>query len=705
MLASDFSDLRGAPEMVIRLQERIRQLDEIKTQFQIHAQSLDKKGWEDRIMLDRDLAACEDELLFFIMKAITSSQRKYDGTQTSGLLRWNISSDQIVWHLIRDNNEPLMEFQIQHAEYDRTDNSDGSHINLMQIGKIVGLNLMPDAIYPEMFAPYSDAERGAFNEGGNQQMLRVYWYMLEAIAGIPVMDHFEVNLFPMKIQLEREVGKRLFEYMFPGHDDDDKSNANKNKSPFMVKHMIPVDDEDDNDVPTNNSINLHVTDVDNNDSYSSTRPGSLELRLQPTMTSEPRPSTAVSTKSKASSMLSGHSGDGHHFRLFQSNKNPAASKGSSTRTTVTKKPSLESLQSGQSLRPTMTRTTGGSTATLSDSASINGDAKSKRFGIRSSKTQKEKPSDDLTKMMSRASEYMTLAYVKIPSVVLCLSYKGKGERNLEDVHDFVFRLPMIEYRNKTWSNLDLALALKKDVIRALISHTGAIIGNKFSKHRPNIAQQTRLRELATSSVVLSQPPSSNDDSYENSDTSSTFATSPTGTRHSDRSKSRERRKSFASSRTGIEAPGSGSSSVYSGVSQTSRPPYQASFTMTPANRENDVDTYSLRPFSKSGGGDKIERPHSSAGVFMANTLHKLKKTPLNHRDVVDSTPSLIEGHGQGHGQVIQDKDDDVEVVADTGNPAPPTGRKKSRSLLGRPFRIDQRKRRKGGVQFFDGYLI
>ncbi|QSZ37132.1 hypothetical protein DSL72_009225 [Monilinia vaccinii-corymbosi] len=673
MLASDFSDLRGAPEMVIRLQERIRQLDEIKTQFQIHANSLDKKGWEDRIMLDKDLAACEDEL-FFMMKAITTSQRKYDGTQTSGLLRWNISSDQIVWHLIRDNNEPLMEFQIQHAEYDRTDNSDGSHINLMQIGKIVGLNLMPDAIYPEMFAPYSDAERGAFSEGGVQQMLRVYWYMLEAIAGIPVMDHFEVNLFPMKIQLEREVGKRLFEYMFPGHDDD-KSNGNKSKSPFMVKHMIPVDDEDDNDITADNPINLQVTDVDN-DSSSNTRRGSLELRLHPTMTSESRPTTAISTKSKASSMLSGYSGDSHHFRLFQSNKNSAASKGTSTKTTVSKKPSLENLQFGQSLKPTMART--GTTGTMNDSLSTNGDSKSKRFGIRSSKTQKEKPSDDLTKMMSRASEYMTLAYVKIPSVVLCLSYKGKGERNLEDIHDFVFRLPMIEYRNKTWSNLDLALALKKDVIRALISHTGAIIGNKFSKHRPNIAQQSRLRELATSSVVLSQTPSSNDDSYENSDTSSNLAASPTDTRHSDRSKSRERTKSFASSRNGVEAPASGSSSVYSGISQTNRSPYQASFTMTPASKENDVDSHSLRPFSRSSGGDgnNIERPHSSAGVFMANTLQRLKRTPLHNKDAVESNPSLVEGHGQ----VVHDKSDDGSVdKVNRGH----TGRKKSRSLLGR----------------------
>ncbi len=49
MLASDFSDLRGAPQMVIRLQERIRQLDELKTQFQINSKYLDKQGWQDRL--------------------------------------------------------------------------------------------------------------------------------------------------------------------------------------------------------------------------------------------------------------------------------------------------------------------------------------------------------------------------------------------------------------------------------------------------------------------------------------------------------------------------------------------------------------------------------------------------------------------------------------------------------------------------------
>ncbi|KAG8405874.1 Protein FMP27, mitochondrial [Metarhizium acridum] len=70
-------------------------------------------------------------------------------------------------------------------------------------------------------------------------------------------------------------------------------------------------------------------------------------------------------------------------------------------------------------------------------------------------------------MINRANNYMTFAYIRMPSVVLCLSYKGKDQRNFEDVHDFVFRLPTIEWQNKTWSNLDLALALKKAVVKAL----------------------------------------------------------------------------------------------------------------------------------------------------------------------------------------------------------------------------------------------
>jgi hypothetical protein len=277
----------------------------------------------------------------------------------------------------------------------------------------------------------------------------------------------------------------------------------------------------------------------------------------------------------------------------------------------------------------------------------------------------QKPSDDLTKMISRASNYMTLAYVKIPSVVLCLSYKGKGDRNIEDVHDFVFRMPMLEYRNKTWSNLDLALALKKDVIKALISHTGAIIGNKFSKHRPSTAQQSRLRELATSSVLLA--PSSQDASHDNSsDASSTFGTSPTDIRRSERSRSPH--GSLVASGNGLARTTSASSSVNSIQSLARAPTLSASMAMTSTASRNQHDNTLEVERARLEMDDASGISHVSANVdqehhkgFMANTLAR-KLTMI--------------------GGKIRDRGEGISVAA-AGAEDEENNRRKSRSQLGR----------------------
>lgn len=506
MLASDFSDLRGAPEMVTRLQERIRQLEEIKLQFQINAKYLDRQGWEDRLAIEQDLAGCEDEL-FFLMKAITISQRRNDDrSETNALLRWYLSASEVVWRLIRGKNEPLTEFQLQNAALDRIDNTDGSNHNSMHIDMIRGYNLLPDAVYPEMIAPYLNNTKSS-TDSRNIKMLRVHWQMLEAIAGIPVMHHFEVNLIPLKIQLEREVGKKLFEYIFPG------SESNKLESSGMSSVTSSPIEATENGSRTSIDTLEPVEGLTNGGVYeereASGQTPNLATRLRPTLSiSEPsRHMTMPALKTRDSLAQPNQNGDHHAFRLFHSHhKSRSGSSAPSTSTAKFKK-------STENLRMTALRPLERTSSNLSSfrSGTSHEVSSSKRFALRRSSTKNlrevkekdKKPSDELTQMMTRASNYMTLAYVKVPSVVLCLSYQGRGERNIEDLHDFVFRMPIIEYRNKTWSNLDLALHLKKDVIRALISHTGAIIGNKFSHHRPPKQQQSRLREMVNTSSLLS----------------------------------------------------------------------------------------------------------------------------------------------------------------------------------------------------------
>ncbi|KAJ5102127.1 hypothetical protein NUU61_004349 [Penicillium alfredii] len=493
MLTSDFSDLRGAPEMVFKLQARIRQLEEIKEYFQINAKFLDKQGWEDRLALERDLSQCEDEL-FFMMKAITTSQRRMEPSTSkvnNGVLRWSISASEVVWHLMKEPSAPLVEFQLRNAQYERTDNTDGSNNNLVAVERLYGLNLLPDAIYPQIIAPYLDQARDL-----DDFMLRVKWHMLEAVAGIPVVDNFEVSLFPLKVQLERELGQKVFEYIFPNVGSSAFENGGF--SPFMIKNMKPLDAEDDEDeedstsAPLTRSTSTEEDDVSMDDLQAMPQgPGSIELRLQPTLSlSDESKSRQRSGHLKGLAMTPIHTQNG---RLGVSVTSRQTGRPSSTGG-LTKKRSVDSIRM-LAKHPTERSLSSHSTA----------EEKNKKFGLgkggnRNSKSKE--PTDDLSQMISRASNYMTLARVKVHDVVLCMSYKGKGEHNFEDLHDFVFRLPVLEYGNKTWSNLDLALRLKKDVIKALISHAPAILGNKFSHHRPNKQQQKRFRELASSSQLL-----------------------------------------------------------------------------------------------------------------------------------------------------------------------------------------------------------
>lgn len=491
MLASDFSDLRGAPEMVMMLQERIRQLDELKMHFHMNEKFLDRRGWQDRISMDQDLAGCEDEL-FFMMKAITTSQRKNDekleGTQSTAVLRWNITASEIVWHLTMAAQQPLVEFQLGNAAFERTEHNDGSNRNIIEIDRIHGLNLLADAVYPEMIGAFLDGATVGLHDR-DSKMLRVDWLSLEAIAGIPVVDHFEINLYPLKVQLEYETAKKLFDYVFPK-----TGVAGDTDSPVAVRNAVPREDDDDDEVDEeaaqaqrDASLRQESQRQDGKDVGA----GPLGERLMATHD--------VPAKSGTSS--SQPSGAPKRKPLGERFKVPHFANDSSISFHFNGK-KLGHKKSDES----MAADTRGRDGRRPSTASTQEEHKKKRFHInigRRSTSSDSRKDDDLSQMMDRASNYMTLAYVKIPSVVLSLSYKGKGSRNFEDVHDLVFKLPTLEYRNKTWSNLDLTNAVKRDVIRALISHMGAIIGNKFSKHKPGKQQQSRLRELANSSVMLS----------------------------------------------------------------------------------------------------------------------------------------------------------------------------------------------------------
>ncbi|KAJ8103749.1 golgi-body localization protein domain-containing protein [Lipomyces tetrasporus] len=469
------TDLSGASDMVENLQREIRQLEEIRYQFQIYTSDLDEQGWRDRRNVQVELSNACDEL-FFIMKAITTGQRRLEDkeSETTGVLQWFISGQQIIAHLLLADRTPFVDIALAKGTFRRLENSDGSNYNTIEVAMLQGINLLKGALYPELLSPYFDAMS---EEDKNRKAVRVYWYMLEAIGGIPVMDHFEVDFIPLKIQLEYDIGQKLFQYIFP----DEK------ESPFMVYDQPAVTSHEGNSTP-----GISIVDSNPTADVSDTSNSSSE--------SESDAASVYSQRSQRSQLFGKSSGkkpsNGNGLSSWARHRRRT---NSSTAASNARKFSLGGSMSAS--RDTVLKL--GDNASVKSYVSAQSETRLQQsvtpIAVKNHTESNYGLDDDLSQMVTRASNFMTFVYVTIPSVVLCLSYKGRGSRNIEDVHEFVFRIPTIEYRNKTWSNLDLALRLKKDIIKALISHTGALIENKFKSRASSSKrrlQQPMIRQIS-----------------------------------------------------------------------------------------------------------------------------------------------------------------------------------------------------------------
>lgn len=93
------------------------------------------------------------------------------------------------------------------------------------------------------------------------------------------------------------------------------------------------------------------------------------------------------------------------------------------------------------------------------------------------------PGYGISEMVKRSNKYMAIKKIVINKTVLSVSYRGS--KKITNLNDLVVKIPVLKYENKIWSSEDFVSALKKDLIKIVLNHTGNIIGNKF-KTKKNI---------------------------------------------------------------------------------------------------------------------------------------------------------------------------------------------------------------------------
>lgn len=240
LLAADLNNLDGAAERVMALQEKIRKLDDIRHQLEF-SENFDEFKLEELQIVDVELISAQEELSL-LMEAITLSQDKNQTAESKVPLKFVVTADEVTWTMQDSNKHPFCEWALRNTHFIWMTKEENSNMNILEIDHVLVKNTLPSPIFKELICPYiTDTRRPV--DFSRQKMIRVYWSMMEPVAGIDIVDHFEVNMFPIKFQMQYDVGKLIMMYLFPEKRKTYEVNEvtgenNRNNRPIVKRTSI-----------------------------------------------------------------------------------------------------------------------------------------------------------------------------------------------------------------------------------------------------------------------------------------------------------------------------------------------------------------------------------------------------------------------------------------------------------------------------------
>ncbi|KND00922.1 uncharacterized protein SPPG_04022 [Spizellomyces punctatus DAOM BR117] len=439
LVLEQMDDLHKVQETVINLQQKIRHADAL---LRWGVPTPDKQSPNESALavrnleLQRHLVHHQDELIVIVnaLKTLQILQQK----RKSVAISWQtfVSVDKVVWCMLADDNSPMCQWTLDVAQFTWIQHEDQSSINTLHIDQVHVENQMttPNA-FKEVIAAYNPDKRDV--DFTRHKMLRVYWREMAPVAGIKVVDHFEVNIFPLLIQVTYDMAKQIVYYLFP----EKRARA----------------------------------EAKDNGALSNTEDRSSRKSFKV----DPEQLTVRSIRSNASESSRHSSGAIEDIASITSSKHGSASENEAS--------------------PTFERRRKFKTGAFSSYGHQRGGSNrsDSREDLALKVTQTEHKVNELKQMQARASENRSFIYIKMPGGQHCLSYRGSKEKNIEDLYMFAFRMPTLEFRNKTWTWLDFLDAVKREALRAVLANTGALVREKlFQKRKHNLPSESETLQVA-----------------------------------------------------------------------------------------------------------------------------------------------------------------------------------------------------------------
>lgn len=228
-LSRDFSDSADIATNVERQQNELRTLKQhihrtMDGQDKIHRT---KDEFHRNLTTQMFELNERKDVLTLWLEAMQASQASRSPSKVTGM-RLDAKAKEITWHMREGDGKPLAKVAVNNVYFCWRNRSDGGVSNSLVIRDLIALNSGVDPYFSEIISkhPYSPAVMETrFMKA--DIFVAVIWSMLSPVGGIPIIDHFQVHLHPIRLQMEQSMADKLKHYFF---SERESKNGNDNLS-------------------------------------------------------------------------------------------------------------------------------------------------------------------------------------------------------------------------------------------------------------------------------------------------------------------------------------------------------------------------------------------------------------------------------------------------------------------------------------------
>jgi len=218
-------DLNAVLENIYILKNNIRTLK--RSMVQVDWNDLcDNNRYEDLSALDKrtkyeqlqeHLYQTQDDLLYVVMalKRINKIRNSTKKNSSKIKSKFIYMSKDLTYNMILGKSLPYCECIVKDIKCQIDTLDDKTSANTIELRKIIVHNLLEkDNVYMKALVPYIPRQR-EFLENSKEKMFRLYYRENPAIGGIPIIDHFEINIIPILVQITNKLVNHILWYIFP----------------------------------------------------------------------------------------------------------------------------------------------------------------------------------------------------------------------------------------------------------------------------------------------------------------------------------------------------------------------------------------------------------------------------------------------------------------------------------------------------------